>query len=277
MVSSKGTHGAADRDTVATAVRVYIALVIAVIATFGLPLYLYPSGAPQYWAWTVAEPHTAMLVGSVYLVSSIYYVLLYRERDWIRIEMSLRSLFVVAAWLLVAAMFHWSSFYPYRVQTLSWLGAYYLPLFLLPILFKLQKERFGPFDTTRDVRIAAGWRWWLRARTVVYGTSALLLFYLAPSLPSVWPWPIEPVNLRMYSGQVAVFGAFAGIAMKEGSWRRMELFMLITAMMGVAHLALLLLPVGSYDWSKAGAWPAILTPVEWLVTSVGMYLAHRRR
>ena len=264
-------------DSVTRTARVYIVLVIVAIAPFGLLLDLYPSGAPGYWAWTVSEPRTAMLIGSIYFVSTIYYVILFRQRDWLRIEMSLRSLFIFAGWLLVAAMFHWDTFFPYRATTLAWLVASYLPLFFVPILFRLQAERSGVDDDAGGVRIARGWQVWLRARGVVYLIGALALFAMAPVVASSWPWPLEPVNARMLSGQVALFGGFQGFAMREGSWRRMQLFMLITGMMGVAHLVALTLPLGGYDWAKPLAMPVMLMPLEWVGTSVGMFLAHRAR
>jgi hypothetical protein len=268
-----------DRSTgtVTLAARVYIALVIAAIASFGLPLYLYPSGAARYWAWTVGEPRTAMLIGSIYFVSTIYYMFLFRQTDWLRLTMSLRSLFVVAAWLLVAAMFHWDSFYPYRPLTLIWLGAYYLPLFFLPILFRLQRERFGEISDHGGRRIAPAWRVWLRARGAAYALAAVALFAAAPAAAASWPWPIEPVNTRMLSGQLAVFGAFQAFDLTDGSWRRLHPFMMITAMMGVAHLPALLLPIGGYDWSAPLATAVLLAPLEWLATSVGLLAAYRSR
>ncbi len=271
------TRALPDASSVTRAARIYIGLVILAIASFGLPLYLYPAGAAGYWAWTVAEPRTAMLIGSIYFVSSIFYVLLYRQRDWLRVEMSLRSLFVVAAWLLLAAMFHWNSFYPYRPLALVWLASYYLPLFFLPILFRLQREQFGVVDDPVGPRIHGTWRTWLWARAAVSLPLAIGLFVMAPQAAAIWPWPIETVNVRMLSGQVALFGAFAGLAMKEGAWRRLQPFMIITAMMGLAHLPAYLLPLGGYDWAAPLAWPLILMPLEWLGTSLGMLLAHRAR
>jgi len=262
-------------STVPRAVRIYIGLVIGAIASFGVPLYLYPTGAPSYWAWTVAEPRTAMLVGSIYFVSTIFYLFLYRERDWLRVEMSLRSLFVVAAWLLVAAMFHWESFYPYRPLALVWLASYYLPLFFLPILFRLQREQFGATEAAAGLRIGPAWRGLLRLRAAIFALLAIAMFVRAPELAPLWPWPIEPVNVRMLSGQVALFGAFAGLAMKEGAWRRLQPFMIITAMMGLAHLPAYVLPLGGYDRSSPLALFPVLVPLEWLVTSVALLAAHR--
>jgi len=262
--------------TLTRAARLYIALVIAAIASFGLPLYLYPMGAPSYWAWTVAVPRTAMLIGSIYFVSTLYYIYLYRQTEWLRVELSLRSLFVVAAWLLVAAMFHWTSFYPYRPLALAWLAAYYLPLFFLPILFRLQQEQFGD-PVPPPPWIGAGWRLFLRLRALAFALLALALFVEAPALTATWPWPIETVNLRMLSGQLAVFGAFAGVAMKEGAWQRLRPFMIVTAMLGLAHLPAYLPVFGPYSWTSPLSLFPVLVPLEWLATSLALLAAHRGR
>lgn len=265
----------ASRGTISGATRGFLYLVIAAIASFGLPLYLFPSGAGGYWAWTVADPRTAMLIGSVYFVPTIHYSLLLREREWIGVETTLRSLFVVAGYLLVVAMVHWDTFYPWRLLTLSWLFSYYLPLLFLPILFRLQQERFGVDKDIGGRRIAPAWRAWLRTRAVIYFVLVVVMLMATPRVIAMWPWSIETVNARMFSGQVAMFGVFPAYAILDGSWRRYKLFMRLTGMMAVGHLVLLNAPVGAYDWSRTLAVPLMLMPVEWLVTSVGLWLSNR--
>src|SRR6185436_5769565 len=171
--------------------------------------------------------------GSVYFVPTIHYALLLRERQWISVETTLRSLFVVAAWLLVVAMFHWSAFYPWRVLTLNWLFSYYLPLLFLPILFRLQRERFGYDADIGGVRIGSRWKTWLRVRAVLYAAAVVWMLVATPRVIDAWPWSIEPVNVRMFSGQIAMFGAFPAYAILDGSWRRLRLFIRLTAMMAV--------------------------------------------
>src|SRR4030067_852977 len=80
------TYGTVARET-----RFLIGLTIAVIAPFGFLLYLFPSSAGDYWAWEIAQPRTAMLVGSIYFATSIYYVLLSRQRGWLRLEGALAA------------------------------------------------------------------------------------------------------------------------------------------------------------------------------------------
>src|SRR4051812_4828156 len=100
------TRGA---NTVAPETRAYIWLLVGVLACWGGPLYLYPQGAGEYWAWQIGHPRSAVLVGAIYFVSSLYYIVLAFERDWVQLRTCLRSLFVVAAWLLIVAMIEWQT------------------------------------------------------------------------------------------------------------------------------------------------------------------------
>jgi hypothetical protein len=264
-----------DRRTIAPQTRVYLWLLVGVIACWGLPLYLYPQGAATYWAWQAANPRSAVLVGAIYFVSAIYYIRLAFEREWLQVRTCLKSLFVVAAWLLVVAMVEWRSFYPYRPETMLWLAAYYLPLFALPIIFRLQRERFTP-DQTAGPRIARGWQNWLIVRGSVYAAAALLAFVYASDLTNMWPWPIEPVNVRMFSGQLALFGVFPAFAIEDGLWRRLRHFFAIGGLLGVAHLVGLWTTGGAYDSSSTIGLALPLVFAEWALTSGTLWLIYGR-
>jgi hypothetical protein len=262
--------------TIAPQTRVYVWLLVGVLACWGLPLCLYPQGAVNYWAWQAVNPRSALLVGAIYFVSALYYIVLARQREWLQIRTCLKSLFVIASWLLAVAMVDWRSFYPYRPQTMLWLTTYYLPLFALPIIFRLQRERFG-VDPIDGVRIARGWRVWLHVRAAVYAAAALNAFVFATALARVWPWAIEPVNARMFSGQLALFGVFPAAAVEDGLWRRLRHLFAIGGLLGVAQLVGLATTGGPYDWSTTVGWALPIVFVEWVVTSGGLWLAYGRR
>jgi hypothetical protein len=261
---------------VARETRFFIWLAISVIAPFALILVVVPGRASEYWAWEIAQPRTAVLVGSIYFASTFYYLLLVRQRDWLLVQSSLRSLFVVAAWLLVAAMFHWRSFFPYRIMTLLWLITYYLPLFAFPIVNRLQTERFGRAEKPEGRQITRGWRVWLILRAAIFGPAAILVFILAPEVSAVWAWPIEPVNLRMFSGQIALFGAYQALAMGDGFWPRIRLFMLLTAMLATTQLVGLIVSGTPYVLSSPVGLLLPIMFVEWLATSLAMLWTYRR-
>jgi hypothetical protein len=261
------------QNTVTRETRFLLWLVIVVIAPYGFFLYFYPGGAGNYWAWEISQPRTAVLIGSIYLAATFDYIVLTRQKEWLLIRSTLFSLFLVAAWLLVAAMLHWNSFYPYRFFTLSWLAAYYFPLFAVPLVFRIQDERFR--ENLQGDHLSQGWRTWLLIRGVVYAVVSILIFIFADNVSTLWPWGIEPVNLRMFSGQIFVFGAFHAYAMRDGLWRRLKFLMLLAGLLALTHLIGLVITGGPYDWSSPIGILLPLMFVEWLVTSLALWRAYK--
>jgi len=84
--------------------------ILAVIAPFGLLLYFYPSGTDTYWAWTIAHPRSAILIGAGYVGAIAYYVMLLRENDWRQAQNGLGGLIIFCGVLLIATMLHWDTF-----------------------------------------------------------------------------------------------------------------------------------------------------------------------
>jgi len=254
-------------NTISREARVFFVLIIAAIAPLGLVLYFLPNTSNDFWAWEVAQPRSAMLIGGIYVAAVLYYLLLLRQRDWIAVQSSMAGLVLFSLWLLAGAALHWPLFHSYRLLTLIWLAAYYVPPLFVPILSRLQAERF-PQNLGRGQRIAVGWRVWLWLRGGVYLSVAVACFIFAEALATAWPWPIEPVNICMFSGQIVAFGAYQAVAMREGTWRRIRLAMLFTVFLALIQLMGLGLNGTAYD---GRALIGILLPamfVEWLVTAV---------
>ena len=261
------------QTTVTRETRFLLWLVIVVIAPYGFFLYFYPGGAGNYWAWEISQPRTAVLIGAIYLAATFDYILLTRQKEWLLVRSTLFSLFLVAAWLLVAAMLHWNSFYPYRFFTINWLAAYYFPLFTVPLVFRIQDERFR--ENLQGDHLSQGWRTWLLIRGAVYAVVAILIFVFADNVSTLWPWAIEPVNLRMFSGQIFVFGAFHAYAMRDGLWRRLKFLMLLAGLLALTHLIGLVITGGPYNWSSPIGILLPLMFVEWLMTSLALWRAYK--
>lgn len=261
------------QNTVTREARFLLWLVIIVDASYGLFLYFYPSGAGNYWAWEIGQPRTAVLIGSIYLIATLHYFFLTRQKEWLLIRSTLISLFLVAAWLLVAAMIHWDSFFSYRFFTLNWLVSYYFPLFAVPLVFRLQNERFG--ENLQGEHLSQGWRTWLLIRGAIYAIVAILIFIFAANVSTRWPWPIEPVNLRMFSGQIFVFGAFSAYAMRDGLWRRIKFLMLLSGLLALTHLLGLAITGGPYNWSGPSGILLPLMFVEWLATASALWRTYK--
>ena len=65
---------------------------LGVIVPFGLLLYFFPGGTSLYWAWSIPEPRSALLIGTIYLAGVLYYITALVRNDWQQVENGLGGL-----------------------------------------------------------------------------------------------------------------------------------------------------------------------------------------
>ena len=257
--------------------RVLFVAILAVIVPFGLLLYVLPSATSTYWAWNIANPRSAILIGCAYVGATVYYVLALRENDWLQVRYGLGGLIIFSLVLLVATALHWDRFKAYHPTTLVWLGFYYAGPLLIPILSRIQTERVpgGP-DTGQ--RIGPSWRRWLIARAIFYAFLALLVFVFAIQISAWWPWKIEVLDLQVFCAQIAIIGWTGIVALRGGlSWRGHRLFLVLVGAIGVLQLSGLLLGTVPYRWFSPIGIALPIMFLEWVITPLLMFAAHRRR
>jgi hypothetical protein len=240
-------------------------------------LYFFPRGTDSYWAWTIPEPRSAILIGSIYLAGVPYYLTAFFENDWRQVENGLGGLILFSLVLLAATMAHWNTFKPYHPITLVWLAFYYGGPFLVPVFNRLQIESLGAVPD-EGIRLAPPARAWLIARGVVYAALALLGFIFAGAIAAAWPWAIRPLELRVFIGQIAVV-SFAGLAAmrRRLGWPWHRLGLLLTGAIGAIQLIGLLIGPTPYNGSSPLGSFLPLMFGEWLVTPVVLFVLYRRR
>ena len=263
-------------QTLAVEFRVLFWAILGVIVPCGLLLFLYPGGTASYWAWVIPHPRSAILIGAAYVGAIAYYVLALRENDWEQVRNGMGGLIVFSLVLLVATLMHWDRFRPYHVTTLVWLMFYYVGPFLVPIVGRLQAQ--GGLASAQVGTTPLGWRAWMALRAFSYLALALLGLVFATSLTGAWPWPIEPLEVRVFLGQVAIIGWTAAMAVRGGPfWRRNRLGMVLTGAIGLAQTVGLFISSTPYDWSATLGPVLPLIFVEWIATPVAMYFIYGRR
>jgi len=264
-------------QTLSVEFRVLFWAILGVIVPFGLLLFLFPGGTGSYWAWVVPHPRSAILIGAAYVGATPYYLLALRENDWEQVRNGMGGLIVFSLVLLLATMLHWETFRPYHVTTLVWLMFYYVGPFLIPTVGRLQTQGAGP-ASPQAAMTPVGWRAWMAVRAFTYLALALLGLVFATSLTGAWPWPIEPLEVRVFLGQVAIIGWTAAMAVRGGPfWPRNRLGMVLTGGIGLANILGLFISSTSYDWSATLGPVLPVIFVEWIATPVVMYLIYGRR
>lgn len=255
--------------------RIFISL-LGGLLLFGLPLYFFPADTSLFWVWIIPQPRSAILLGALYLAGAIYYVLALRTDSWRAVQNNVPTLFLFCVVLLGAAMIHWDSLRSYHPMSLLWLTSYYAALVFLPILPRVQYAAMG-WTGEAGERLAPGWRIWLVVRGIAYLAVALFGFVLAPTLSTLWAWPIQVIDLRMFMGQPAAIGVVSVLAVRSDVLQVHRLGLIFTSIVGLLQLLGLLLNSTPYDGST---FAGVLLPLvfgEWLLTPLLVVITTKRR
>lgn len=96
-----------DRLALAAHSRRFLWATIGVIVPLAVLLVLFPRHTATYWMWAMQDPRSAVLVGTVYVGATVYYLAALRSDDWLETQAGLEGIFVVSAVLLLAVVLHW--------------------------------------------------------------------------------------------------------------------------------------------------------------------------
>jgi hypothetical protein len=196
-------------------------------------------------------------------------VIILRSNDWSLARNGVGGLIVFSLVLLAATMLHWTRLRPYHPTTLVWLAIYYVPPLALPILFRIQQLHAMPELDTHAV--APAWQKWIVGRSVVYSLVAVAGFVLAGQLSALWPWPADPLDLRVFMGQLALNAWGGFIALADGFvWRRQRTGFLLVALLGLVQLVGIALGQATYAWSSALGLVLPLMFFEWSATGFAL-------
>lgn len=263
-------------DRLSPDVRFIFVSLLGGLLLFGLPLYFFPANTTLYWAWIIPQPRSAILLGALYLAGAVYYVMALRADSWRAVENNLPGLFLFLMVVQASAMIHSDSLRGYHPMGLLWMTSYYAALLFLPIMGRVQFASRGRSPES-GARLTAVWRTWLVVRGVIYLAAAVLGFLLVPTLTALWPWAIEPIDLRMFMGQPAVLGLISVLAYRSDLWQANRIQLAFTAVVGVLQLLGLVLSRAPYNLSTPFGVLLPLVFVEWLLTPLLIFITDRTR
>lgn len=183
-----------------------VIIVPVLIAAFAI-LYFFPTRTPQLWAWTIAPPMTAMVMGGGYLSGAYLFTRVLSDRRWHRVGVAFVSTTVFTSFLLAATVRHWDRFNHDHVSFWAWILLYAITPPLLPWLWARNRRTDPGVPDDDDVALGRP------LRIAVAGTGAMMLgvavlLWAAPGqLTPHWPWMLTPLTVRT----IAAFIAFPAV------------------------------------------------------------------
>ena len=178
------------------------------------------------FAWTIAPPLTAALLGAAYAGALTIFVLALRESVWANVRIAFFPPFVLATLMLIATLLHLDKFH-FGADTIPaavawiWLIVYIVVPPAMVVLFVLELRTPG-VDPPRTAPMAG----WMRAVLAVYGVAALVggtaLFVVPADIAPHWPWAITPLTGRALAAWIVGLGVAAVLAFYERDLRRVR-------------------------------------------------------
>lgn len=207
-------------DAILPLTRVVAAAVIPFLLVAFAILYLRLLEMGRWFAWDIAAPITAALMGAGYLGGAYFFARVLAARRWSHVAAGFPPVAVFTVAMLAATLLHWDTFDPGHWPFLVWLVIYLVTPILVTAAWHLNRRR-DPNDRQPDSdpsTVPA------LVRRVVFIIGMFLLaeaavLFLGPGIAADrWPWPLTPLTARVLAGWQLLLAVGALTLAGESRW-----------------------------------------------------------
>jgi hypothetical protein len=188
-------------------------LVVASVLLVGLP-----TRTDALFAWTIAPPFTAMLLGAAYVGGIVYFVGVLRLRAWHRVQYGIPAVFLFATLLGVATLLHWDRFHAGHLSFIVWATLYVTTPVLIAIVWVLQRTADSGAEDEPDVRIPRAARGIFAALGLASLLAGGVLFASPELLLGVWAWDVTPLTARVVGAILTLPGTVNAWMLVDARW-----------------------------------------------------------
>ena len=217
-------------------------------------LYFYPSAGDtaRSFAWRIVPPFTPMVLASVYLGGSYFFLRAARAKHWHSIEGGFFSVGMFATLMGIATIIHWNKFIHGNVAFWLWAGLYFTTPFLVWGVWLANRRRRSEAAPT-DVLISEVAARIIGAIGVVAVASTVFLFLFPKSAIHVWPWKLTELTARVM-GAIFSLGVAGVGAFRHRRWTGARILLQVEAFMLVLILVAVVRARGEFFTSRPLTW-----------------------
>jgi hypothetical protein len=268
-------------DRVLPYTRVLAAVLLPFLAVASVLLYLLPTRTDSLFAWTIAPPFTAMLLGCAYIGGIRYFVGVLRARSWHRIWTGMPAVLGFASLACAATFLHFDRFHFARLDfgrlaSITWLVLYVTTPVLILILIVLNAPRDPRTPEDGDLVIPSGMRVLLGVVGVAAVATGVALFVAPVAMASIWAWPLTPLTARVTGGVIVLPGLVNVLLLVDARWSAFRLIFQAQLLSLVCIIAAVVIRSSDLLWSRPAAPLFAGSLVVSLVLYVGLVLRMRR-
>ena len=242
------------RDRVLPATKVLSAVIIPFLVAAFVLLYFWPApdDTARLFAWRIVPGFTAMVLGSVYLGGSYFFVRVIWAGQWHRVAGGFIPIGSFATLMGVATVLHWDKFVHTNLAFRLWAALYFTtPFLVFAVWWANRRERVRP--AVDDLKFSAG-----TARLIgLVGVAAVVtsaFLFLAPSAAiKIWPWTLTVLTARVMGAIFVLGGAGLG-TFWDRRWSSARILFQVAGVMFVLIAVAVVRASVDFDASKPLTW-----------------------
>ena len=193
---------------------------VFVLAAAGVQCFVLADETDRWFAWTVAPPVSAAVLGAGYFGSIVMVVDARRASRWVDARVVLVSTFVFSTLTLVVTLRHLDRFHldhgggAARIAAVTWLVVYVVVPPLVLWLVVCQHRAPGTEPVRGDTQFPALVRWCL------LGEAGLLLvlgglLWSRGGRATFWPWPVTDLTAQAIAAWLVALGVMLALCAVE--------------------------------------------------------------
>lgn len=268
------------RATRWTALAIVPFLAVAVVL-----LLAVPERSGELFAWPIAPPLSAWLLGAAYVGGIVFFVAVARAREWHRVRHGFPAVVVFAGALLVATALHLDRFSA-NLSAAVWIALYATTPFAIAVL-AIAQRRAGRAAASGG-RHAAGRGDVLipsapRAALVAIGLGALVVgaaLFLAPAtLGPLWAWELTPLTARVTGATLSLTGVVHLAMVRDARWSAFRILYLAQLSSLAVIAVALVVHADDVRWERpaAGGFVALVALATAAYAALTLWAERRRR
>ncbi len=227
--------GSGGHDQILPMTRWLSMVIIPFLVVAFVVLYPFPGDTGRLFAWPIKPALTPMILGSVYLGGSYFFLRAATARHWHTVKGGFVPVGTFATLMGVATILHWGRFTHSHVAFWLWAGLYFTTPFLVFGVWWANR-RFDVPATSAELLIPVRVS---RVIAVLGGLSvltALFLFLFPGRAVAIWPWTLTPLTARVM-GAIFALGIAGLGAPADRRWSSARILLQVAAVMLILILA----------------------------------------
>jgi hypothetical protein len=252
-------------------------VILPFLAAASVILYGFPTATDRLFAWTIAPPLTAMLLGSAYVGGIWFFARVVTERRWHRVVNGFPAVIVFASLAAVATVLHWDRFHPGHISFITWVVLYATTPFLVLAAWIANRRADAREAEPSDAVVPRGLRFTLAATGVLAIVAGLALFCFPAAFLDSWAWQLTPLTARIVGAILTLPGMVDILFLVDSRWSAFRaIFQAQILSLGFIVVALVLRR-GDLEWSRPAAPAFVGGIILSLVLYCATYVACERR